>query len=178
MHGREVDHDAAFAHRVTGEAVAAAAHRDQQIVARGKLHRADHVGGAGAARDQRRMTVECAVPDAPRNVVTLAGACEHGSALVGAEIIDVRGLENDGAAGARDRGHVGGFRRARESRMRQAGRGHERHGTGKEVSSSHVAAWQLKIVANAGVTLPREISVTLRQSRTNSGTATYYRRRG
>jgi hypothetical protein len=107
--------------------VAAAAHRDQQILARGKLHRSDHIGGAGAACEQRGMAIECTVPDATCNLIAFAGARQHRSALVCAEIHDVCGLESDGAASARDRRQIGGFGSACESRTRHARRGHEGH---------------------------------------------------
>ena len=65
-HGREVDHQPAVADRLAGEAVAAAAHGDEQVVGAGEVHRARDVGRAGAARDDRGTAVEHAVPDAPR----------------------------------------------------------------------------------------------------------------
>jgi hypothetical protein len=138
LHGRQIDHDAALANRVTRQAVAATAYRDQKIVAGGELHRSHHICRVGAARDQRGVAVESAVPDAPRGFETLTYLGEDRSALVGPEIGDVDGFECDGTAGTRDRRRVDRFLRARKPRG-QAGRGHERHGTGNEVSPLHFA---------------------------------------
>ena len=54
VHRPEVDHDAVVARREAGDAVAAAAHGDRQVVAAREADRGDHVGRAGAADDQRR----------------------------------------------------------------------------------------------------------------------------
>ena len=92
VHLRQVDHQALLAHRLAGEAVAAAAHRQQQLVRRRELHRLHDVGGAAAARDQRRMAIEGAVPDAPRGVVAGAVAQQQLAAQARREILDVAPL--------------------------------------------------------------------------------------
>src|SRR6266508_886797 len=69
---REIDHDPAVRGREAGDAVAAAAHRDRQVVAAREPYRADHVGRALAADDERRpAAVVRTVPDPPRLRVTI-----------------------------------------------------------------------------------------------------------
>ena len=53
LHVRQVDHDPAVADRVAGHVVAPAPDRDRQPLLAGEVHRSDHVGDVGAARDQR-----------------------------------------------------------------------------------------------------------------------------
>ena len=57
LHRREVDDQPAVAGGEPGDAVGAAPHRHHQPLAAGELHRADDVGGPGAADDQRRPPV-------------------------------------------------------------------------------------------------------------------------
>ena len=62
-HGPEVDDDPAVDGREPGDAVAAAAHRDVEVVAAGEADGGDHVRRAGAPHDQRRAApVVGAVP--------------------------------------------------------------------------------------------------------------------
>src|SRR5204862_3954244 len=63
LHQREVDHEAVVDGAVAGGRVAAGAHGDRQAVVAAVVHGGDHVFGGRAARDQRRMAVEEAVPD-------------------------------------------------------------------------------------------------------------------
>ena len=74
-HLRDVDHDAAVAGREAGDAVAAAAHGDRQVVAAGEADRGDHVGWAGAPHDEcGPAAVVGTVPDPARLLVAvLAG---------------------------------------------------------------------------------------------------------
>ena len=58
LHRREVDDDAAVDAGEAGDAVPAAADRDGQLLAAGELERADDVGHAGAAGDQRGVAVD------------------------------------------------------------------------------------------------------------------------
>ena len=53
----------AVADRVAGDVVAAAAHRDEKLLVPRELDRLDDVGGAEAARDERRAAVDHRVPD-------------------------------------------------------------------------------------------------------------------
>jgi hypothetical protein len=74
LQGREVDHHAAVAGREAWDAVAAAAHRHDQVLAAGELERTHDVGDSGAARDERWPAVVGGVPDrAPLVVVVVAG---------------------------------------------------------------------------------------------------------
>jgi hypothetical protein len=68
-HRRQVDHDAAVAGREPRVAVAAAAHRDQQVLVAGEAHGRDHVLDVAAAGDHRRAGVGGGVPDDPGPVV-------------------------------------------------------------------------------------------------------------
>ena len=75
LHAREIDHEAAVAQRAPADVVAAAAHRDEEVVLAGEPHRGDHVRQPRAARDQPGMLVDAGVPDPPRLLVLgVAGA--------------------------------------------------------------------------------------------------------
>ena len=79
--------------RVSGVAMTAAPHRDEQIVRAGKAHRLDHVRDAGAAGDKRRVPVDRAVPYPPMLFVALiAGtnqlAAEARRVLVQSDLVD------------------------------------------------------------------------------------------
>ena len=77
LHRREVEDDPAVAGGEPGDAVRAAAYRERQALAAGELHRLDHVGGAGAADDQRRMLVVRGVPDRTCLVVVAVARSDH-----------------------------------------------------------------------------------------------------
>ena len=67
VHRREVDHDPVVAGREPGDAVAAAAHGDREVVAAREADRGDHVRRAGATDDERRPpAVVGAVPHQAR----------------------------------------------------------------------------------------------------------------
>ena len=68
-HVGEVDDEPVVAERPAGDVVAAAAHRDQQVVVAGEAHGADHVGDAAAADDQPGPAVDRGVPDRAGDVV-------------------------------------------------------------------------------------------------------------
>ena len=68
-HAREVDHDAVVARREAGDAVAAAPNGDDELLLTGEAEGCDDVVGAGRPHDQRRPTVDHAVPDCARSVV-------------------------------------------------------------------------------------------------------------
>ena len=51
LHRRKVDHEAAVAERMTADAVAAGAHRHEQVALAREANRRDHIGDAGAASD-------------------------------------------------------------------------------------------------------------------------------
>jgi hypothetical protein len=67
----EVQDKPAFDRSVAGQAVAAAADRQWQVLLTDEADRADHVGGIGGAHDQRRMRVDGQIVDAPRRVVVV-----------------------------------------------------------------------------------------------------------
>jgi hypothetical protein len=69
LHRREVDHDAAVVGREPGDAVRAAAHGDDELLAARELDGAHDVGDARAAHDERRAPVVRTVPDRARLVV-------------------------------------------------------------------------------------------------------------
>ena len=70
-HPREVDHDAVVAGREAGDAVAAAPNGDDEVLLTGEAESRDDVVGARRPHDQRRPTVDHAVPDRARRVVAL-----------------------------------------------------------------------------------------------------------
>ena len=71
LHVREIDHDAAVAHRMAEDRVPAAADGDRQLALAREPQRRLDVVGARAARDQGRPAVDGAVPGPPGLVVAL-----------------------------------------------------------------------------------------------------------
>ena len=69
LHWRHVDDEAAVVGAVARRAVATAAHRDAETMNPREIHRALHIGNAGAARNQRRPPIDVAVPHPARHVV-------------------------------------------------------------------------------------------------------------
>jgi hypothetical protein len=61
-HRRDVDHDSVVAHRGAGHVVAPAPDGDLEVAVAGEAHRCGHVGGATAAGDHSRSSVDGAVP--------------------------------------------------------------------------------------------------------------------
>ena len=88
--GAEVDEHAVVAHRQPGKAVAAAAYRDREPVVSTEAERGAHVGDAGAAGDERGMSVDRAVPHLAVFVVTPVSRAEHVSDQVGTQPGDRR----------------------------------------------------------------------------------------
>ena len=82
-----------------GDVVAAAAHRDEQVVRAGELHRVDHVGDAEAAGDQPGMPVDRRVPDPARRVVVGDRRAGSPSGQGGGEFVDFARI-NAGAIAA------------------------------------------------------------------------------
>jgi hypothetical protein len=76
-HRRQVDHDPAVAHRGTGDVVTAAANGDLEIAVTGEAHRCGHIGGAAAAGDQPRSSVDGAVPYGSGVVVVVVVGDDH-----------------------------------------------------------------------------------------------------
>ena len=68
-HEREVDHEPAVGHAVSGGVVPASAHRHLQLVRPCEIERGRDVAGADAARDHRRPAVDESVEAAARRVV-------------------------------------------------------------------------------------------------------------
>ena len=68
-HLGEVDHQAVVAERPAGDVVAAAAHRDEDVVGAGEVDGGDHVGRVAAADDQAGVAVDRGVPDPAGGVV-------------------------------------------------------------------------------------------------------------
>jgi hypothetical protein len=76
-HRREVDHDSVVADRGTGHVVAPASYGDLEATVAGEAHRSGHVGGAAAAGDQSRSSVDGAVPYGAGGVVPIVVGCGH-----------------------------------------------------------------------------------------------------
>ena len=68
-HPGEVDHDPVVAGREPGDAVAAAAHRDQELLLAGEAERLDDVVDATGPHDERGAPVGHPVPDRASRVV-------------------------------------------------------------------------------------------------------------
>ena len=75
---RQVDDDRPVADGVPGDAVAAAADGDRELVLAREADGGDHVGRPGTADDERRSPVDHPVPDAARLVVPGLAGSDHG----------------------------------------------------------------------------------------------------
>ncbi len=73
----EVDHDPVVAGGEAGDAVAAAADGDDELLLAGEAERSDDVVSAGRLHDQRRPPVDRAVPDRARRVVAGVVRADH-----------------------------------------------------------------------------------------------------
>jgi hypothetical protein len=80
LHPPEVDNHPAVARAQPRVAVAAASHRDQQLLISGEANRGNHVSDAGALGDQGWATVDRAVPDPPLVVVRRVVGTDQGPA--------------------------------------------------------------------------------------------------
>ncbi len=80
VHGAKVDDDAAVAHRIAGDVVTAAAHRDRHAVGTGEVDGIDDVGDAAAAGNDGRMLVDADVQDHARVIVSSVTRREAGAA--------------------------------------------------------------------------------------------------
>ena len=69
-HERHVEHQGAVSDGQAGDVVAAALDAEQEVVFARKPHALDHIGDAETASDDRGPSVEHAVPDRSRVVVT------------------------------------------------------------------------------------------------------------
>jgi hypothetical protein len=87
-HRREADHEAAFAERVTADAVAAGARRYKQVSLAGEANRGDDIGDSPAAGDVGGPAVDRSVPDRARGVVDRVGGQDHRAANAGAQALD------------------------------------------------------------------------------------------
>ena len=79
FHRRQVDHHAAVVGAIAGRAVSTAAHRYQQAVRVGETYRVLHVADTGAMGDQRRTSINVAIPNAACTFVS-AVANQHETA--------------------------------------------------------------------------------------------------
>lgn len=62
FHGRKVNHHAAVTGAESGDVMAAAAHRDEQIVIAREIDRMDHIGLIGALHNRCRALVYQTIP--------------------------------------------------------------------------------------------------------------------
>ena len=76
-HRREVDDDPVVAHCGAGDVVASASYGDLEVAVAGEAHRCGHVGGALAAGDQPRSSVNGAVPHGACTVVIMMLRGDH-----------------------------------------------------------------------------------------------------
>ncbi len=107
IHLRQVDHQAALANRFAGPAVAAAAHRQEQVVVTRETDGIADVFRAQAPRDERRAFVVHAVPDHARRVVLRVSGEHYGPRQRVAELPDGRLAEFDVRAVQRYGGNTG-----------------------------------------------------------------------
>jgi hypothetical protein len=74
---------------VTADAVAAGAHRHQQVALAGEANRGDDIGDSRAAGDAGRAAVDRSVPDRARSVVARVSGKDHRAPKAGAQALDV-----------------------------------------------------------------------------------------
>jgi hypothetical protein len=77
VHARQIDHQTAVAHRLTGDVVTAATHGDQQILLTAEVNRSYDIGNPSTPDNQRRSVVDHPVPDHASAVVALVVRTEH-----------------------------------------------------------------------------------------------------
>jgi hypothetical protein len=75
--------------------VAAASRRDRESLPPREPHRGDYVGDPGAARDQRRPTVDRAVPDLALVVEGAVARCDQLAAEPAGQLLEVILIECD-----------------------------------------------------------------------------------
>jgi hypothetical protein len=92
-HLRTVDHKAAFHDGEPGDIVTAALHGHADARIARKVHTGDDVGGADAARNQRRAPVDHRVPDGAGFVVPGIVLADQGAAKRGAQRIHARRID-------------------------------------------------------------------------------------
>ena len=85
LHRLQIDHQSTVAARLARIAVAARAHRSQQLVLAGKGHRLLDIGGASTAGNQCWLLVERGVPEAARPIVIRAACEQHLAAQAGGQ---------------------------------------------------------------------------------------------
>jgi hypothetical protein len=91
VHAPEVDDDPVVDGREAGDAVAAAADGDRQVVAAGEADGRDHVRRARALDDERRgAPVVLGVPDVTRLLEALVAGSHHGAAHGLPKLLDRR----------------------------------------------------------------------------------------
>ena len=103
IHSRQVDHDPVVAGREAGNAVAAAAHGDRELLLPPEADRRSHVVGARRADDELRVAVDHPVPD--------------DAGLLVARIVAADDLPGEHIGKAADRG--GGWRHADDAILRR-----------------------------------------------------------
>ena len=89
LHQRHVDDHAAVVRSVAGRAMAAAAQREEQLVRTSEIDGVLHVGGTGAAYDQRWATIDISIPDPPCGFIARAVPQDELTADAAAKVIDV-----------------------------------------------------------------------------------------
>ena len=88
-----VDHQRAVGHRVAGDVMAAAAHRQAHLVLAREGQCVAHVLRVQAARDDRRPALGHAVPDLARGVVGLRFRCDDAATDTRGECFEARGVQ-------------------------------------------------------------------------------------
>jgi hypothetical protein len=78
--------------------VAAASHGDEKIALAGETDCGPDVGGAGAARDERGMTIDRTVPDGAGGVVLRIARTDKLSTEVSRQVCEGRVVQSGGVA--------------------------------------------------------------------------------
>ena len=86
-HQRQVQHQSVVTRGSARNAVAAATHRQQQVVRAGEVDRRDDIGGAAAVSDQGWPLVHDAIPEEAALVVARISWADQAASQIGRECL-------------------------------------------------------------------------------------------
>ncbi len=96
LHGRHIDHQPAVASGLTRKAVAAPAHRREQLMRPRERDCPDNIIHPGAPRDQRRVAIKHRVPKPASLIVARVLREQHLAVKARAQVLDVGCAQRDG----------------------------------------------------------------------------------
>src|SRR5947207_1986732 len=88
LHAGQVNHQPGVADSLATDVVPPALDRDEGVVFAGEADRRRHIGSPGAADDQRRPTIDHAIPDDSRVVISCIAQSEQRAAQAARELLE------------------------------------------------------------------------------------------